>query len=888
MSADQTIRYGPVRDGLRTDLALRAPDLRATATDDIALAMLDTWACLAEIIGFAQGRLHEESVIDLATDATSVAEITRVLGYQVDPGVAATAPLAFVVDDSPGAHPMVPVPRGTAAMSNPPPGHPSVTYETLTDIEARPAWNALRPRRTRHPQLTTDSTSLTLAGTDQPVAAGDGLLVPVGSDWVFGVVQSVTVRPGDPPVPGTDPLPGHTQVRYRPLPGAKVLPTGMPAAPGSAAGASSPDRDAIRAETAARGVDGVLLSAADLRRLADRLGRSESDLLAALRDGRPAPPAAIVLRARTGIHGANAAPWATLPADTQRAYRAANGGYDPPWADGTLETYPGAIITSGLRSVTCDRVVDTATATLVVLRDGQNWGAYHCSAATPVTRSAFGVTGRGTALTLTAASLAAFGIRSATCYLDPHWAPLADEPNPTPITVGITGTMGNSGTPSTGSGHPALTLADWVPGLRDGQLVWIRGAAVASPSRIVSHVTTAVKVHHDVSPTGATRLELADPLPEPLLRDTVVVNGNVAPASHGRGRVEVLGNADGRDLLPRFVLAAGPLTYLNGADGSRPELTVWVGGVEQPRLPVALGDGLPGYAVRRLPDGRTAIEFDAPLPTGVTNVRAAYRVGVGTAAQVPAHALTLLANPPAGVRSVTNPLPAQGGADPEGADDARWSAPASTRALGRLVSLQDYEDFAACYPGVAQAKAVWSIHAGRRGVHLSVAGQRGMPVGDTGPVRDGLLAAFAAAGDPTVPITLAGHRGVPVVASVAVRMEPGRVADDVVAAARQAVLDRFGPGRMRLGQPLALSDLVATVQRADGVAAAHLLALHRATDQTGQTQPSEQTQSADVIRAQAPAAGILVDPADREGTGTAQGAELLHIDPDTLTVEVTT
>ena len=70
---------------------------------------------------------------------------------------------------------------------------------------------------------------------------------------------------------------------------------------------------------------------------------------------------------------------------------------------------------------------------------------------------------------------------------------------------------------------------------------------------------------------------------------------------------------------------------------------------------------------------------------------------------------------PLGLKSVSNPVAAQGGTDPEPADQARRTMPLGTRTLGRAVSLLDYEDFALAFTGIAKAQAqVLQLPPGRR------------------------------------------------------------------------------------------------------------------------------------------------------------------------------
>ena len=111
-------------------------------------------------------------------------------------------------------------------------------------------------------------------------------------------------------------------------------------------------------------------------------------------------------------------------------------------------------------------------------------------------------------------------------------------------------------------------------------------------------------------------------------------------------------------------------------------------------------------------------------------MRATYRTGIGSAGNVDAGSYLDAAVAAAGLRGVINPLPASGGADPQDLSHARSNAPLTVLTLDRIVSLDDYENFAQAFAGVgkAQAIAVWSGET--RLVHLTVAaadGERGRP-----------------------------------------------------------------------------------------------------------------------------------------------------------------
>jgi predicted phage baseplate assembly protein len=129
------------------------------------------------------------------------------------------------------------------------------------------------------------------------------------------------------------------------------------------------------------------------------------------------------------------------------------------------------------------------------------------------------------------------------------------------------------------------------------------------------------------------------------------------------------------------------------------------------------------YVTRTHETGQTTIQFGdgvlgARLPTGQDNIRATYRKGLGLAGMVNAEQLSLLLTRPLGVRTVTNPHAASGAADPESMQEIRRNTPLAVLTLERVVSLQDYEDFARTFAGIAKAMATRSgMGSGWGGAH---------------------------------------------------------------------------------------------------------------------------------------------------------------------------
>jgi predicted phage baseplate assembly protein len=167
------------------------------------------------------------------------------------------------------------------------------------------------------------------------------------------------------------------------------------------------------------------------------------------------------------------------------------------------------------------------------------------------------------------------------------------------------------------------------------------------------------------------------------------------------------------------------------------------------------------YTMRIDNDGKAHVIFGdgkhgARLPTGQENVVAEYRNGIGEEGEVDADSLTLLKTRPFGIRGVANPLSASGGEDPEKLDDARTNAPLTVLTMERIVSLQDYEDYARAFPGIGKAQAVevWDGEVLR--VHITVADSDGDAV--ISPLFDNLLESIQSARDPLREVILESYQ----------------------------------------------------------------------------------------------------------------------------------
>lgn len=142
----------------------------------------------------------------------------------------------------------------------------------------------------------------------------------------------------------------------------------------------------------------------------------------------------------------------------------------------------------------------------------------------------------------------------------------------------------------------------------------------------------------------------------------------------------------------------------------------------------------------------------ARLPTGLENVRAQYRQGIGSAGNVRARQISLLQTRPLGVRDAINPMPASGGADRETRDQGRKNVLLGVMALDRLVSVQDYADFTRTFAGIGKAASTRLPYGNREQVHVTIAGAGDIAINPTSDLYRNLLRALSDLGDADVPV----------------------------------------------------------------------------------------------------------------------------------------
>lgn len=876
--------------------------LTTRAPDDPAIALLDSWAVVGDVITFYQERIANEGFLRTATERRSILELARLIGYRLNPGVAASAFLAFGVDTAIGAPRSASVPAGTRAQSVPGQNELPQTFETSETILARVEWNELRPRLLRPQELAITGGRLVLMGLSTGFGGGAEAfdvtkVEPL--DTTAALPASGTIEAAEVPaiyIAGinTNLKTGDVLLFVGRKPGGTTATT-LVKTVRSVTDETDLNRTRIELESPqpvssiryspakfltatatikqatlnATTVDSTIINKSwsdkDLNAFMNVQGWNASSLLsyayaayayvAPKAKLSPADPGAFALRARTGFFGHNAPPWVVITKDLADADKPAN------WdKDGGISIWKDSKHTSAFYDdADCflDRVVSGISAnSWMVLELRGAFTPFRVKSAIESSLSEFGLSGKASGLSLANAGDGdeldqasekdeKFKVRKTTAHVASERLVLSQLPIEDHI--------------GAGSGEDTqLTLDRMVLNLSPGQHVAVTGERVDLPGAVVSEVVELTDIQHS---GGFTTLFFKSPgLLFTYLRQTVKLNANVATATHGETVAEVLGSGSAAKANQSFQLKRPPLTFTASSDasGAKSSLELRVNGVlwEEARSLLQLDRHSEKYLLEITDEGKPWITFGdgehgARLPTGSENVVAKYRTGIGASGMVGAGRVTLLMTQPLGIRGVTNPLSSSGAADPESRDGARSNAPLTVRALDRVVSLQDAEDFARAFAGVGKSRATALWRGGVRWVHLTLAAAaaiQGAGGGGTSlpDYRIDLNSTFAAnlanaidlAKEPSMNIRLDSYQPVYFDVKANILIDPRHLWADVESAIESHLTEAFSFAKRAFVQSVSRAEVSSTIQAVPGVIFVDLDELHR-FDETSPLLPAD-------------------------------------------------
>lgn len=807
------------------------PALRGLTTredSDFAIAFLDACAIGADVLTFYSERISNEVYLRTATERLSLLELARLIGYELRPGVAASTYLAFTVEDALGSPRKAIIDIGAKVQSIPNPGEQPQTFETVEKLLARAEQNTIKPRLTRPQLLSKASFSVLFKGTNTKLKPGDMLWIVTATDTdnVFRRVRKVTV----------DNLAQQTLVEIQ------EIPTSAPSYPNQTykrITSADISLSAVVTKLNTNVVKTVITenewNQSDLASEAQIRGWDQLALKEAISDQQSLPQTSVTttvyaFRAVAALFGYNAPKKVSYV-----RFRI------PQFSEPTAEEPSNRIsLDNSYEGITISSFV-------VLQKPASDPEVYVVEAVENRPRTSYGLSGKTTILTVKPnlnPTLSFSLIRETTVYAQSEQLELADEPIPEPV-------EGRS-----------ILLNGFFPDLQVGQKAMLTGERIDLPVTESEIITIA-----DVRTVGGyTQLNLLKTLENSYHRHTTTVNANIIISTHGETVQEVLGSGDASRSYQKFSLRQPPLTYVSApnSSGAASTLQVRVNDLLWHEVPSLYGKGAQEriYVTRNSDEGKTTIIFNGHLPTGQDNVRATYRKGIGLGGLVEAGQLSLLMTRPLGAKGVTNPQAASGAENPEALEQARRNAPLTVLTLDRIVSLQDYEDFARAFAGIGKALATWTWNGQQRGVFVTVAGPNGTFVEPDSFLYQNLVAAMQKAGDRYIPLQVKSYLRAFFRIKARVKVDPDYLPDKVLAAVWDSLRNQFSFDARAFGQGVALSEAIAIMQTVPGVVAVDVDKFYRFGE----------------IEDWQPRLAAAVPQAGAEGTVTA--AELLTLDPN--------
>jgi predicted phage baseplate assembly protein len=702
---------------------------------DYHTMLIELWAYLADILTFYQERIANEAFLSTATQRESLRRLAQLIGYQPQPGSAATALLSFTIEKEKS----VTIPAGFRSGSKAKPGKQAAVFETEAAIAAIGSHSAI-------PLSMVAPTNQFAALSDYGVvlAAGSSLTTAAAAANIYGLVgatylqtfvfdsaidQAVSLFAEAADISAVEAAPSFSSsaLSINSSFGVAATPSFFTSSL-SGLYVSRNTRQVVLQGTSTRLEVGDYVLVVENERASGE--KTSVRQISTVKTDKKSSTTIITWLEETGLSyenvtlhalrvtaapfGNNAPNWLSLPPTlTNSDHKNPTAPFQESWDD---ETKAKAHVSS-IGQIFLDSTYDEAKGTadnpgwVVMLSDKAGTPFVgHITDARPISKADYSISAKVTRLTLKGAEVVPslkFPLRTTVVLTGNEQLTLQNNlPLPDPL-----------------SGSK-LILDGLYPQLTSGQTVVLQGTLFdpnANPPTAVINAEEAILVEAPIVDTAnnITTVTLRTALAESYVRAGALLLANIVEATQGETvRDEVLGSGNGT-AFQTFKLKKNPLTYLpaenaEGVSAVESALLVTVNGVswkERPTLFDSPPDGQ-DFTATQDDDEKTSVifgdgVFGARPPTGRDNIRARYRKGLGTSGNVETGGIQQLIDNSPGVQKVTNPLAAFGGADRESVDKVRTNASASLRTFGRAVSAADYAALALSYPGVAKASAAW-------------------------------------------------------------------------------------------------------------------------------------------------------------------------------------
>lgn len=820
--------------------------------DDPTIALVDGWASILDVLSFYQERIANEGFLGTAKERRSVLELARAIGYELNPGVAASTYLAFTLEKVPASDGKVIIDKGLKVQSIPLKDELPQTFETEAELIGSVELNEIRPRLSQPQQIDRSTNKIYLQGMNTGFKEGDLLLLvgsrressPFSEKWDVRTVHKVdTVPEKDLTIVSWRVDLGHQQPSVTPADNPRVY----------------------------------------------RFDRRASQF------------------------GFNAPDWRSIPEVIRNEFEnnstRSRTRRRTEWPDFENQTVAE-------NRIDLDQIYEDILVGDWVLLDKPNYRElYRAERVLTDSRRDYSLTGKVTSIILDMREhLSWFPLRNSSVFTASREVQRAQEPVTDPVfgdrilldglypdleagrvlilegqKIEMLEVADRDFVKRRGAGedvleHPPINLypldnsespmeletgdqliVDAIPTrLDDGRFQWqvthnsgVAGTIEVKAHEIVipyettssltfepedtSHVISQVVYIKRVEEfENATLIILESDLENVLHRESVKILANVVYATHGESRSEAMavltgfdggesiGSGDNANGMQSFNLLQAALTYVPAQtpSGGTSTLEISVDGLAWNETPSLFGQAPDArvYSVRHSDDGRVLVQFGdneqgARLPTGRDNIIARYRTGIGVAGNLRERQISLLASRPLGVKEAINPIPSSGAQDPEHIDDARENAPLTVLTLDRLVSVQDVEDFSAAFAGISKAQATVLWNGESQLIHLTVAGIDGEALDPNLPPLANLLGAIDKARHKDQEILIDEFQPQQFSLYIRLLVEEGREGDAVLESVRQELLDHYRFENRQFGQAVQTSELVAFVQSIVGVEA---------------------------------------------------------------------
>lgn len=843
-------------------------ELTVREDDDFSIALLDAWAVTADVLAFYQERIANEGYLRTADERLSLLHLARLIGYELSPGVAADAYLAFKLEDAPGVFgqalntattkqrmptppPPITIDIGIKAQSIPGPGEQAQIFETIEKINARARWNVIKPRLTQPQELSIAMGSIILDGTATDLKKGDTVLIIEDSvSQITKKILNVTLDNKakttriDFEVPGLSP-PSFDDKPSLP-PDGKIS---------DFAEKVELDKNVVKQ------IIGKTWKGEDLSTLVKFQNWSAEELVANITEQTaPLEPEAggvFAFRQLAFVFGYNAVKQVTY----------SNGVPNPAsqWQEWASDEEAGKVFLDNAY----DKIMPNSYVVIQKTDETiESASVYQITDVDVRARSAYGISSKTTLLTLSpekqwwdsvekksdvsgnlnvkidehvnsvsnypvevvqdiidlmtveadkrkveiirSKSDELSVIRDITIYAQSEQLDLAE--------VSIENIVQGD----------TITLDSIYLYLKSVQRIIITGERDDLKGVYASETRTLKEV---IIEDGFSVITFDKSLTNTYVRDTVTINANIARATHGETVTEILGSGDAGQAFQQFTLRQPPLTYISASTpkGVQSTLELRVNDLLWKEVPSFYGHG-PNeriYISGLDNDGKTHIRFGdgktgSRLPSGQENVTATYRKSIGLVGLLKADQLSILMTRPFGLKEVTNPIGSSGAADPETLDQARQNTPLTILTLDRVVSLKDFENFTQAFAGIEKARADWVWDSGTRLVYLTVAGANGKTVDEESTLYQNLRDAIEGSCNGRQPFRIKSYVSLSFHLKANIQIGHQYIKEKVMTDVETTLNQVYSFKQRRLAQPVTKSEVMAVIQKIKGILAVDL------------------------------------------------------------------